>query len=176
MFIFPVLHVMSCTHIFSDSVSISPHLLSDNLNNALGAIRVLGLELIEDELKPHLNTVLINIKERSEFISHWNTLNSIYHSASQLSWCVEPFGAIWIAMCRQWCHTCNIHIYVSKSSIHWGIIMPPSLTLWLIKPLVGDGCGAGGWEAVKGSWPVDVKLYLCLPARQQQRERERQRR
>ncbi|CAM9188205.1 unnamed protein product, partial [Lampetra planeri] len=36
-----------------------------NLNNALGAIRVLGLELIEDELKPHLNTVLVNIKERT---------------------------------------------------------------------------------------------------------------
>ena len=41
---------------------------TDNLNNALGAIRVLGVELIEDELKPHLNTVLANIKERSEFI------------------------------------------------------------------------------------------------------------
>lgn len=41
---------------------------TDNLNNALGAIRVLGLELIEDELKPHLNTVLTNIKERSELI------------------------------------------------------------------------------------------------------------
>ncbi|XP_074519903.1 rap1 GTPase-GDP dissociation stimulator 1 [Halichoeres trimaculatus] len=38
---------------------------NDNLNNALGAIRVLGLELIEDELKPHLNTVLKNIKERT---------------------------------------------------------------------------------------------------------------
>lgn len=41
---------------------------ADNLNNALGAIRVLGLELIEDELRPHLNTVLINIRERSESI------------------------------------------------------------------------------------------------------------
>ncbi|XP_026171497.1 rap1 GTPase-GDP dissociation stimulator 1 isoform X1 [Mastacembelus armatus] len=38
----------------------------DNLNNALGAIRVLGLELIEDELKPHLNTVLTDIKERKK--------------------------------------------------------------------------------------------------------------
>lgn len=44
-----------------------PRLPTDNLNNALGAIRVLGLELIEDELKPHLNTVLTNIKEKSEF-------------------------------------------------------------------------------------------------------------
>ncbi|XP_067432379.1 rap1 GTPase-GDP dissociation stimulator 1 [Thunnus thynnus] len=42
------------------------HTPNDNLNNALGAIRVLGLELIEDELKPHLNTVLTNIKERSK--------------------------------------------------------------------------------------------------------------
>ncbi|XP_054455367.1 rap1 GTPase-GDP dissociation stimulator 1 [Anoplopoma fimbria] len=37
-----------------------------NLNNALGAIRVLGLELIADELKPHLNTVLTNIKEKKK--------------------------------------------------------------------------------------------------------------
>ena len=47
----------------------SARLPTDNLNNALGAIRVLGLELIEDELRPHLNTVLINIKERSESIT-----------------------------------------------------------------------------------------------------------
>lgn len=38
---------------------------AENLNNALGAIRVLGLELLEEELKPHLNTVLISIRERS---------------------------------------------------------------------------------------------------------------
>ncbi|XP_040033520.2 rap1 GTPase-GDP dissociation stimulator 1-A [Gasterosteus aculeatus] len=37
-----------------------------NLNNALGTIRVLGLELITDELKPHLDTVLVNIKERKK--------------------------------------------------------------------------------------------------------------
>lgn len=67
-------------------MSIFPHVLSDNLNTALGAIRVLGLELIEDELKPHLNTVLIHIKERSEFISLWKTQN--------LSWCVRPSDAI----------------------------------------------------------------------------------
>lgn len=52
----------------SVTVSLSP-LCTDNLNNALGAIRVLGLELIEDELRPHLNTVLINIRERSESTS-----------------------------------------------------------------------------------------------------------
>lgn len=52
------------------TVSLSPrYLCTDNLNNALGAIRVLGLELIEDELRPHLNTVLINIRERSESTS-----------------------------------------------------------------------------------------------------------
>lgn len=39
---------------------------SDGLNEALGAIRVLGLELIEEELKPHLNTVLSNIKDESQ--------------------------------------------------------------------------------------------------------------
>ncbi|KAM7381283.1 hypothetical protein PAMA_012229 [Pampus argenteus] len=47
------------------SSRLQPHTPNDNLNNALGAIRVLGLELIEDELKPHLNTVLTNIKERT---------------------------------------------------------------------------------------------------------------
>ncbi|XP_020486509.2 rap1 GTPase-GDP dissociation stimulator 1 [Labrus bergylta] len=45
---------------------LEPYQPNDNLNNALGAIRVLGLELIEDELKPHLNTVLTNIKERNK--------------------------------------------------------------------------------------------------------------
>ncbi|KAM9715592.1 uncharacterized protein ACNS7B_021855 [Menidia menidia] len=43
-----------------------PYAANDNLNNALGAIRVLGVELIEDELKPHLNTVMANIKERKK--------------------------------------------------------------------------------------------------------------
>ncbi|XP_029312888.1 LOW QUALITY PROTEIN: rap1 GTPase-GDP dissociation stimulator 1-like [Cottoperca gobio] len=46
------------------SSRLQPYTPDDNLNNALGAIRVLGLELIADELKPHLNTVLTNIKER----------------------------------------------------------------------------------------------------------------
>ncbi|CAN9508703.1 unnamed protein product [Ophioblennius macclurei] len=39
---------------------------NDSLNTALGAIRVLGLELLEDELRPHLNTVLTNIKEKNK--------------------------------------------------------------------------------------------------------------
>ncbi|XP_029954643.1 rap1 GTPase-GDP dissociation stimulator 1 [Salarias fasciatus] len=39
---------------------------NDSLNNALGAIRVLGLELLEDELRPHLNTVLSNIREKNK--------------------------------------------------------------------------------------------------------------
>ncbi|XP_078135400.1 rap1 GTPase-GDP dissociation stimulator 1-A [Sander vitreus] len=48
------------------SSRLQPYTPNDNLNNALGSIRVLGLELIADELKPHLNTVLINIKERTK--------------------------------------------------------------------------------------------------------------
>lgn len=37
---------------------------ADGLNDALGAIRVLGLELMGDQLKPHLNTVLTNIESQ----------------------------------------------------------------------------------------------------------------
>ncbi|XP_061564566.1 rap1 GTPase-GDP dissociation stimulator 1-A [Cololabis saira] len=48
------------------SSRLQPFTQNDNLNNALGAIRVLGVELIEDELKPHLNTVLSNIKEKKK--------------------------------------------------------------------------------------------------------------
>ncbi|XP_053270311.1 rap1 GTPase-GDP dissociation stimulator 1 [Pleuronectes platessa] len=49
----------------SRSSGLKPYTVScnDNLNNALGTIRVLGLEPIEHELKPHLNTVLTDIKE-----------------------------------------------------------------------------------------------------------------
>ncbi|XP_028332644.1 rap1 GTPase-GDP dissociation stimulator 1 [Gouania willdenowi] len=39
---------------------------TDNLNHALGAIRVLGVELLGDELKPHLNTVFTNIREKTK--------------------------------------------------------------------------------------------------------------
>nr|XP_020469490.1 rap1 GTPase-GDP dissociation stimulator 1-like [Monopterus albus] len=48
------------------SSRLQPYTPNDSLNNALGTIRVLGLELIEDELKPHLNTVLTDIKERKK--------------------------------------------------------------------------------------------------------------
>ncbi|KAK9530128.1 hypothetical protein VZT92_011653 [Zoarces viviparus] len=48
------------------SSRLQPSMPNYNLNNALGAIGVLGLELIADELKPHLNTVLTNIKERKK--------------------------------------------------------------------------------------------------------------
>ncbi|XP_012718196.2 rap1 GTPase-GDP dissociation stimulator 1 [Fundulus heteroclitus] len=48
------------------SSRLQPYTPNDNLNNALGAIRVLGVELIEDELKPHLITVLANIKEKKK--------------------------------------------------------------------------------------------------------------
>ncbi|XP_077407248.1 rap1 GTPase-GDP dissociation stimulator 1 [Vanacampus margaritifer] len=46
--------------------SLQPSTPNENLNNALGAIRVLGLERIENELKPHLCTVLVNIQERNK--------------------------------------------------------------------------------------------------------------
>ncbi|XP_008273700.1 uncharacterized protein LOC103352816 [Stegastes partitus] len=48
------------------SSELQPFTPNDNLNLALGAIRVLGVELIEDELKPHLNTVLTTIKEKKK--------------------------------------------------------------------------------------------------------------
>ncbi|KAK5906207.1 hypothetical protein CgunFtcFv8_002093 [Champsocephalus gunnari] len=50
----------------SRSSQIQPYTPNDNLNNALGSISVLGLELIAHELEPHLNTVLANIKERKK--------------------------------------------------------------------------------------------------------------
>ncbi|XP_034070466.1 rap1 GTPase-GDP dissociation stimulator 1 [Gymnodraco acuticeps] len=50
----------------SRSSQIQPYTPNDNLNNALGSIRVLGLELIAHELEPHLNTVLANIKEKKK--------------------------------------------------------------------------------------------------------------
>ncbi|XP_072291304.1 rap1 GTPase-GDP dissociation stimulator 1-A [Eucyclogobius newberryi] len=37
---------------------------NDNLNNALGAIRVLGLDLLDKELQPHLTTVLNCIRDK----------------------------------------------------------------------------------------------------------------
>lgn len=43
-----------------------PYTPNDNLNNALGTIRVLGLErLMDNELKSHLTTVLQNIRDKS---------------------------------------------------------------------------------------------------------------
>ncbi|XP_061787601.1 rap1 GTPase-GDP dissociation stimulator 1 [Nerophis lumbriciformis] len=47
------------------SSRLQPFTPNENLNNALGAIRVLGLEMMEDELKPHLCTVLLNVQERN---------------------------------------------------------------------------------------------------------------
>ncbi|KAG7507614.1 rap1 GTPase-GDP dissociation stimulator 1-like [Solea senegalensis] len=47
----------------SSQLQTCPPNTHDNLNIALGAIRVLGLELIERELKPHLDTVMTSIKE-----------------------------------------------------------------------------------------------------------------
>ncbi|XP_037134299.1 uncharacterized protein si:dkey-21e13.3 [Syngnathus acus] len=48
------------------SARLQPSTPNENLNNALGAIRVLGFERIEAELKPHLRTVLVNIQERNK--------------------------------------------------------------------------------------------------------------
>ncbi|XP_028264499.1 rap1 GTPase-GDP dissociation stimulator 1 [Parambassis ranga] len=48
------------------SSQLQPYTPNENLNNALGAIRVLGVELIADELKPHLNTVMTSIKEKKK--------------------------------------------------------------------------------------------------------------
>ncbi|XP_077595303.1 rap1 GTPase-GDP dissociation stimulator 1 isoform X1 [Stigmatopora nigra] len=45
---------------------LQPYAPNDNLHNALGAIRVLGLERIEAELKPHLCTVLLTIQEKNK--------------------------------------------------------------------------------------------------------------
>ncbi|XP_070401542.1 uncharacterized protein si:dkey-21e13.3 isoform X2 [Nothobranchius furzeri] len=56
---------------------LQPYTPNENLNNALGAIRVLGVELIEDELKPHLNTVLANIKERKKGTSEQVVISGI---------------------------------------------------------------------------------------------------
>ncbi|XP_054656543.1 uncharacterized protein si:dkey-21e13.3 [Dunckerocampus dactyliophorus] len=68
------------------SSSLQPHAphATENLNNALGAIRVLGLEMIEDELKPHLCTVLVTIQEGSELLYFVGCMSS---SANQPSWC-----------------------------------------------------------------------------------------
>lgn len=52
---------------------------AENLNNALGAIRVLGVELIADELKPHLNTVMTDIKEKSESVMLGSVLGRTFY-------------------------------------------------------------------------------------------------
>lgn len=52
--------------ILSSAPRVTASLPADGLNDALGAIRVLGVELIEEELKPHLNTVLTSIKAKSQ--------------------------------------------------------------------------------------------------------------
>ncbi|KAK7918700.1 hypothetical protein WMY93_009984 [Mugilogobius chulae] len=48
----------------NQSQSLQPYVNNDNLNNALGSIRVLGLELMDKELKPHLTTVLHCIRDK----------------------------------------------------------------------------------------------------------------
>ncbi|XP_056152699.1 uncharacterized protein si:dkey-21e13.3 [Lampris incognitus] len=48
------------------SSRLQPYIPNDNLNNSLGAIRIFGIEMIEDELRPHLKTVLTIIQERKK--------------------------------------------------------------------------------------------------------------
>ncbi|XP_077358954.1 rap1 GTPase-GDP dissociation stimulator 1 [Festucalex cinctus] len=55
-----------CANRDKHKTSLQPTTPNEHLNNALGAIRVLGLERIENELKPHLRTVLVNIQERNK--------------------------------------------------------------------------------------------------------------
>ncbi|XP_051926716.1 rap1 GTPase-GDP dissociation stimulator 1 [Hippocampus zosterae] len=63
----PLTFTYQCTNRDKHKTShLQPYTPNENLNNALGAIRVLGLERMEDELKPHLRTVLVNIQERNK--------------------------------------------------------------------------------------------------------------
>ncbi|XP_061562095.1 rap1 GTPase-GDP dissociation stimulator 1 [Phycodurus eques] len=63
----PLTFTYKCTNRDKHKTScLQPYSPNENLNNALGAIRVLGLERIEDELKPHLCAVLVNIQERKK--------------------------------------------------------------------------------------------------------------
>ncbi|KAK0155884.1 Rap1 GTPase-GDP dissociation stimulator 1 [Merluccius polli] len=56
------------THSYVDRCKTSPlqrpYIPNDHLNNALGSIRVLGLELLDHELRPHLDTVLAAMRQR----------------------------------------------------------------------------------------------------------------
>ncbi|XP_068161899.1 rap1 GTPase-GDP dissociation stimulator 1 isoform X2 [Antennarius striatus] len=70
---------------------LQPYTTNDNLNNALGAIRVLGLELIADELVPHLNTVLISIKDRNKGAAEQVVISGILPI---LSLCLRHTGAL----------------------------------------------------------------------------------
>lgn len=83
---------------------------TDNLNNALGAIRVLGIELIEDELKPHLNTVLTNIRERSKLVCSSGVIHLRTAYVGAWSWFIVYvcyLNVMWHVMCRCfYCHVC----------------------------------------------------------------------
>ncbi|XP_029934073.1 uncharacterized protein LOC115378081 [Myripristis murdjan] len=64
---------------------------NDNVSNALGAIRVLGIELIEDELRPHLNTVLTTIKEKKKGAAEQVAISGILPI---LALCLRSKGAL----------------------------------------------------------------------------------
>ncbi|XP_056887188.1 rap1 GTPase-GDP dissociation stimulator 1-A [Takifugu flavidus] len=56
--------VLSTPHVHAHAHACAPP--AERLNEALGAIRVLGVEPVEDELEPHLKTVLSSIEDKTE--------------------------------------------------------------------------------------------------------------
>src|SRR4029434_8848655 len=65
-----VCYVFACVCVCVLIKSVS--LVSDSLGNALNAIRV-STELIEEELRPHLDTLLTIAQERSKWQTHTHT-------------------------------------------------------------------------------------------------------
>ncbi|XP_059893616.1 rap1 GTPase-GDP dissociation stimulator 1 isoform X2 [Gadus macrocephalus] len=60
----PIAYTYTHSHTDGRNTSkLQPYIPNDSLNNALGSIRVLGLDLREHELKPHLSTVMSAIQE-----------------------------------------------------------------------------------------------------------------
>ncbi|XP_061667087.1 rap1 GTPase-GDP dissociation stimulator 1 [Syngnathoides biaculeatus] len=73
---------------------LQPYSPNETLNNALGAIRVLGLERIEDELKPHLCTVLVNIRERKKGTAEQVVISGILPVLALLLRCRGPLAQL----------------------------------------------------------------------------------
>ncbi|CAL8300966.1 unnamed protein product [Lota lota] len=63
----PIAYTYTPSHTEGGNTSpLQPYIPHDSLNNALGSIRVLGLDLREHELKPHLSTVMSAIQEHKK--------------------------------------------------------------------------------------------------------------